>query len=65
MRNYVLTPNQKHVGKSLARRSAYAIITDLLEYPGSRKFMQKKIGIMLRKELTLISSDKTKSILGS
>ncbi len=33
--------------------------------PGSRNYILKKIGIMLRQELTIMSSHKAKSILGS
>ncbi len=65
LKSFTLTPNRKHLGKSLARRSTYAIISDLMNNPGSRNYILKKIGTMLRQELTVMSSHKTKSILGS
>ncbi len=65
IKNYELTPKRKHLGRSLVRRSTYAIVSDLMNNPGSRDYILKKIGIMLRKELTLMSSESMKSILGS
>ncbi len=65
LKSFTLTPNRKHLGKSLAIRSTYAILSDLMNNPGSRNYFLKKIRIMLRQELTVMSSHKTKSILSS
>ena len=65
IKNYELTPKRKHLGRSLVRRSTYAIVSDLMNNPGSRDYILKKIGIMLRKELTLMSSESMKSVFGS
>ena len=65
LKSFTLTPHRKHLGKSLARRSTYAITSDLMNNPGSRNYILKKLGTMLRQELTVMSSHKTKSILGS
>ena len=60
----MLTPNRKHLGRALARRSNYAIVSDILNSQVTRDYLLKKVGVLLRKELTSMSSDKTESILG-
>ncbi len=45
----------------MARRSTYAIVSDLMHNPGSCGCILKKFGIMLSKELTLMSSKSVKS----
>ena len=59
----MLTPNRKHLGRALARRSNYAIVSDILNSQVTRDYLLKKVRVLLRKELTSMSSDKTESIL--
>ena len=60
----MLTPKRKHLRRALARRSNYAIVSDILNSQVTRDYLLKKVGVLLRKELTSMSSDKTESILG-
>ena len=53
------------MGKAVARRSKSAIVAEVFEDPISREFMLRKFGVLLRRELTLMCSEKTKSILNS
>ena len=49
----------------MARQSKSAIVADVFEDPISREYMLRKFGVLLRRELTLMCSEKTKSILSS
>lgn len=61
----MLTPSRKHMGKAVARRSKNAIVRELLENPVTKSYVVKKIGVLVRKELVLMCSEKTKSVLSS
>ena len=61
----VLTPSRKHVGRTVARRSRSALVAEVLRDPIAKQYLIKCIGMIIRKELVLMCSDKTNSILGS
>ena len=65
MRSYTLTPTRKPAGKALARRSQCALMSELLKDPANTKYLLRRIGILLRRELALMCSDRTNSILRS
>ena len=65
MRSYTLTPTRKPAGKALARRSRCALMSELLKDPANTKYLLRRIGILLRRELALMCSDQTNSILRS
>ena len=65
MRSYTLTPTRKSAGKALARRSRCALMSELLKDPANTKYLLRRIGILLRRELALMCSDRTNSILRS
>ena len=67
MRSYTLTPTRKKeeekVGKALARCSRYALMSELLKDPANMNYLLRCIEMLLRRELALICSDETNSIL--
>ena len=63
MRKYTLTPSRKAMGKAVARRSKQSLIVQALKDPVTKVFIVKKIGILLKQELTQMCSDKAKSFL--
>ena len=65
VKKFVLTPSRKHVGRAVARRSRSALVAEVLRDPIAKQYLIKRIGGIIRKELVLMCSDKTNSILGS
>ena len=65
VKKFVLTPSRKHVGRAVARRSRSALVVEVLRDPIAKQYLIKRIGGIIRKELVLMCSDKTNSILGS
>ena len=65
MRSCTLTPTRKPAGKALARHSRCALMSELLKDPANTKYLLRRIGILLRRELALMCSDQTNSILRS
>ena len=53
------------VGRAVARSSKSAVVAELLNDPDTRKYLMKKIGQLMRKELGQMCSEKTKSVLAS
>ena len=51
------------MGKAVARRSKQSLIVQALKDPVTKVFIVKKIGILLKQELTQMCSDKAKSFL--
>ena len=47
----------------MARSSNSALATEALKNPTTKRYIVKKVGILLRKELVSMCSDKTKSVL--
>ena len=64
-RTYNLTPTPKHLGKAVARGGRYAIVEECMHQPTLRKYVLKKGGVLLRRELTSMCSDATASVLRS
>ena len=62
---YRLTPSRKHLGKAVARGSRYAIADECLSQPLTQKYVLKKIGVLVGKELRNMCSDSTRSVLKS
>lgn len=61
----MLTPSRKHIGKAVARRSKNTIVREMLKDPGTKSYVVKKIGILVRRELMLMCSERVNSILSS
>ena len=64
-RIFPLTPSRKHIGKAVARGSRKAVALECLKDPATRKYLLKKIGLLVRNELISMCSDSTNSILRS
>jgi len=64
-RKYSLTPSRRHIGKVVTRRSKSALATEALKNPTTRRYIVKKMGILLQKELVSMCSGKTNSMLKS
>lgn len=59
----MLTPTRKHIGKAVARGSRQAVAVQCLKEPATRKYLLKRIGVLVRNELISMCSDSTSSIL--
>ena len=53
------------MGRAAARNSKYALVTEVFKNEAYREYVLKKIGVLVRRELTLIYSEHEKSILSS
>lgn len=60
---YTLTPTRKKFGKAIARGSKYTIAKECFKDPTTRKFALDCLGNILRKEMKVMMSDNTNSIL--
>ena len=60
-RRYNLTPRRKQTGKALARRSKKSLVIHALEDPVTRMYAIRKVGTLLRQEMTQMCSDKVNS----
>lgn len=60
-----MTPSRKRVGKALARRSKWSTVLELLKDAATKQYIVKKIGILVRRELMQMCSEKVDSILSS
>ena len=65
LRKYNLTPSRKHVGKAVARRSKKALILHAMNDPVTKVYVMKRIGVLLKRELAVMCSDKVDSFLRS
>jgi len=62
---FILTPSRKHIGRAAARNTKRALVTEVLKNEAYREDVLKKIGVLVRRELTLMCSERVKSILSS
>ena len=62
-RRYVLTPSRKYIGKSVARGSRHAIVSNCLEDPVMRKYIISRVGKIVQSEVATLCSDKSNSVL--
>ena len=60
---YVLTPSRKHLGKAVARGTRVSVAKECLKDPVTKKYIMKRIGMLVRNELIFMCSDTTNSIL--
>ena len=65
LRKYNLTPSRKHVGKAVARRSKKALILHAMNDPVTKVYVMKRMGVLLKRELAVMCSDKVDSFLRS
>lgn len=64
-KKYVLTPSRKQAGRAVARRSRSSLVAEVLKDPVTRQYVVKRIGMIVRKELSVMCSENAGSILGS
>lgn len=64
-KTFVLTPSRKHMAKAIARKSKKAVAAEALKDPVTKKYILKKLGNELAKEVRGMASDSTNSILQS
>lgn len=62
-RNFILTPSRKHMGKALARGKRKSVAAECIKDPVAKKYIIKKIGVLLRKGMNVMCSDDTNSML--
>ena len=60
---YVLTPKRKKIGKAIARRNMTRAVHEVFQNPVMYAQVLIKLGIVLRKELKVVCSDKVNSVL--
>lgn len=65
MKKYLLTPSRKHVGRAVARRSKSAMVSEVLKDPLAKRYMVQRMGMLVRRELVSMCSDKVGSVLRS
>ena len=53
------------MGKAVARSSKCALVREAMKDPGTKHYIITRIGLLVRKELQLLCSDKTNSVLKS
>lgn len=61
----IQTPSRKHLGKAVTRGSRTKIATECLQGPKTKDCVNKRIGHEMRKEIKVMCSDATASILRS
>lgn len=59
----MFTPSRKHIRKAIARGSRQSVAAECLKKPGTRRYLLKRIGVMVRNELVAMCSNGTNSIL--
>lgn len=60
-----MTPSRKYMGRAVARCSKSAVVAEILKDPATKKHLMKRIGMLVRRELVLMCSKNTNSILSS
>ncbi len=53
------------MGKAIARRSRNALVTNSLKDPITKRYIIRHVGMLIRKELTSMCSDRAQSVLKS
>ena len=53
------------MGRAVARQSKSSMVSEVFKDTAAKKYVMKKIGILVRREIVQMCSDKTKSILSS
>ena len=62
-RTFLLTPQRKHLGKAVARRSKKAIAAECMKDQAVQKHIVKLVGKMVHREIKKFCSDSANSIL--
>ena len=64
-RTYILTPGRKRLGKAVARNSKQALAKECLKQPGTKEYILRGIGALIRNEMKSMCSDRVNSLLRS
>ncbi len=59
----ILTPSRKKIGKAVARKSFKSIARECFKLPQTHKYILQHLGVLLRKEIKYMCSQKVNSIL--
>ena len=64
-KNYTLTPSRKKIGKAVAHGSKKALAKQCMEDPVTKRHLFDLVGLSLRREMKVMVSDSTNSLLKS
>ena len=65
VKTYALTPTRKLIGKAVARGHRHSLAVECLKDPIIKRYLLKRIGVLVRNELRYLCSDSASSILRS
>ena len=65
VKTYALTPTRKPIGKAVARGHRQGLAVECLKDPIIKRYLLKRIGVLVRNEHRYLCSDSTSSILRS